>query len=97
MTVKYLVCATEERGIADANERGWTRLAYARFATPEKDDVRLVRRFVDFIPVAGTTAMMRGSDYDDGPPDIPPGRAEQWLKERASFDKFVEDGHGVWV
>lgn len=103
MTIKYLVVATEERGAADAAERGWVRLAYARFASPEKDDIRMVRRTADLIPYGGgKTQMIRGSDYEDGPavhPDRPGDieLLERWLREKESFDKFVSEGHGEWV
>lgn len=65
--VFYLVSRSEESGIAAARARGWTRIAARRFATPENDDVRLVCRLSELVPIPGGTMMLRdGEDYDPG-------------------------------
>lgn len=84
MTVKYLICATDPRGIADAIALGYTAIAINRFATPEKNDIRVVRRFHDLIPLAGVTQMIRGSDFKMNP-------------EAGEFERFVESGRGRWI
>ncbi len=96
MAVKYLISATDEQGVADAAKHGWTRIALARFATPEKDDIRLVRRFSDFTTQPGGKVLMfKSSDYEDGPSN--PDLLERWIREKEHFDRFVADGHGMWI
>ena len=95
MSIIYLVAATLERGIADAAERGWERIAMARFATPAKDDIRVIRRYTDLLPMAGKTPMLKGGDYDSGPDND--YLLEGWVREKERFDQFVTEGHGVWV
>lgn len=86
--ILYLVCADDEAGFADAAARGWTRLARSRFATQAKDDVRVVRRFSDMIPLAGKTMMIKAADFPDEP------KAES---QAALFEAFVASGSGEWV
>ncbi len=96
MTIKYLISATDEQGVADAAKHGWTRIALARFASPNKDDIRLVWRFSEFhTQPGGKVLMVKSSDYEDGPAN--PDLLERWIREKESFDRFVEDGHGEWV
>lgn len=104
----YLVAATDTQGIRDAETRGWVRLGRTRFAVPEenpgrviKDEVRVVSRLADLFPIAGGTKMLKASDYDDGPVEkIAFGRwvgVEGQIGEKEKFDRFVAEGHGVWV
>ncbi len=99
----YLVAATEAQGIKDAQARGWTRIARVRFATPapEKDDVRVVWRLDDLIPLPGGTPLIRGSDYESGPESEWEWKKwagdEQHEGEKSRFDKFVADGNGEWI
>lgn len=106
--IYYLIGATDAQGIKDAEERGWVRLARARFAVPEavptrviKDEVRVISRIADLFPIAGGTRMIRGSDYDDGPVEkIAFGRwvgVDGQVGEKEKFDRFVAEGHGKWV
>lgn len=99
--VFYLVAATEAQGIKDAEARGWSRIARSRFVTPEKDDVRVVWKLDDLIPLPGGTPMIQGSDYESGP-SSDWGMArwagdDQHEGEKARFDKFVAEGNGEWV
>lgn len=84
MTVIYLVCGTNACGVEDALAMGYTAIAINRFATPEKDDVRVVRRYHEMIPLAGVTQMIRGSDFTANP-------------EAREFVQFVESGRGRWI
>jgi hypothetical protein len=96
MTVKYLICADREQGMKDAVKRGWTCNAYARVVSPNKDDIRLVWRFSEFHTQPGGKAQMfKSSDYEDGPAN--PDLLERWIREKEAFDKFVSEGHGMWV
>ena len=103
MTIFYLVSATEAQGIKDAAERGWERIAAHRFVTLSKDDVRLIWRYASLLPMAGQTPMIKGSDYESGPPPEDRMAWERWsgegsgLGDKARFDAFVADGHGRWV
>ena len=98
MTVAYQVNAVHEVGVAEAIAKGWTQIAYSRFVTPEKHDIRLVTRANELIPMTPRTPMFRGADYDDGPPGDPEDRPVMlWLKEKAAIDKFVAESNGVWV
>jgi hypothetical protein len=95
--IAYLVCCSEERGIADCMERGWIGIARLRYVTPEKDDVRIVRRASDLVPLAGKTPMLRGSDYEDGPASDDEQAMNRWIKEKDVFDSFVASGAGEWI
>jgi hypothetical protein len=105
--IKYLVAPTQEQGLAEAWARGWTQIAANRVITPEKDDIRIIRRATDLIPYRGERALIiRSADYEDGPP-IPDetaasetyrqGLMDDWIKQKTEFDAFVEAGHGEWV
>ena len=102
MTIFYLVAATEAQGIKDAAERGWERIAAHRFVTPNKDDVRLIWRYASLLPMAGPTPMIKGSDYETGPPPEDRMAWERWagsedrMGDKARFDAFVADGYGRW-
>lgn len=81
--ILFLVCAKEAQGLIDAEARGWTRIAAWRFAGPDKDDIRVVRRFSDLGPGTPLT-LIKASDYEDNP-------------EKERFEKFVDAGHARWV
>jgi hypothetical protein len=96
--IRYLVTFSEERAVADASARGWTRIAHARFVTEGKDEYRMVRRFTDLVPIpGGKTQMVRSSDYDTAPVEYRSGDPTPWAREKAGFEGFVEQGHGEWV
>lgn len=98
MTVAYLVSAVHDAGVKEAIANGWTQIAFSRFVTPEKHDIRLVNRASELIPMAAKTPMFRGKDYEKGPPGEPEDRTVMlWAKERASIDRFVAEGNGEWV
>jgi hypothetical protein len=82
--VQFLIAATEHSGVAEARERGWTQIAFARFATPEKNDVRVVRKFSELPAVPGGPAMIRGKDFAENP-------------EAEKFEALVAEGNGAWV
>lgn len=80
----FLVCADEARGRAECLGRGWVQVGVARFFTPARDDVRVVRRFADVVLLPGGTWMMAGEDYLRNP-------------ERDAFDNLVSAGVAKWV
>ena len=81
--IMFFVCGAEPQGLIDAQERGWERIAAYRFAGPDKDDIRVVRRFSDLAP--GTPLLLiKGSDYEEN-------------EDRKKFEEFVAAGHGKWV
>jgi hypothetical protein len=101
--VLYLVAATEAQGDRDAAARGWVKIARARFVTPEpaKDDVRVVWRLDELIPLPGGTLMIKGSDYEDGSESE--WEMKRWAGndgregEKDRFDRFVAEGNGEWI
>lgn len=84
----YLVCASDAAGFADAEARGWTRIARSRFATPAKDDVRVVRRFSDMVPLPGRTPLVKAADFPAEPASG---------SQAALFAEFVAAGSGEWI
>ncbi len=75
---------------------GWTRLAAKRFATPNRDDIHLIRRMSEFTPLAGTAALMlKGPGYDEAPG--PEAAKEAWEQDKAQIEKFIADGGGKWI
>ena len=98
MKIIYLVSASLDNGVKDAREKGWTQIGYTRFVTPGRNDVRIISRSADLVPFAGQTPMLKGSDYEDGPPAKSPEYIlEAWIKNKNEFDRFVVEGNGVWV
>jgi hypothetical protein len=97
--VIYLVASTLEQGIKDAEARGAVRIARTRFAgaEPEKDDIRVINRLIDLVPMAAKTPMIQGSDYQEPPASESELALNRWLEEHEAFEKFVADGHGEWV
>jgi hypothetical protein len=63
----FLVCADEVAGCAECHERGWTQVGAARFYTPARDDVRVIRRFTDMALLPGGTWLMAGRDFAQNP------------------------------
>lgn len=81
--IRYLVCGSEAAGVADGERRGWVRVARRRFATGERDDVRVVWRFGDMVPhPSGVTEFVCGDDLDRVAPE---------------FGEFVASGRARWV
>lgn len=66
-----------------AKERGWTRLALTRYATPGKDDVRAVERPSEVMPTGGVMVFERGPGFADNP-------------HAADFEKLVATGAARW-
>lgn len=100
--IGYLVAATDPVGITDAMERGYVRVAYNRFVAgeqnAEKHDFRVIRRINDLVPLPGKTPLVRGTDYDEGPPATwGEGALNEWIKQREQFEAFVASGAGEWL
>lgn len=99
--VFYLVASTEAQGIKDAEARGWDRIARSRFVTPKKDDVRVIWKLDDLIPIPGGTPLIKGSDYESGPTsdwDMAKWIGDGYREgEKDRFDRFVADGNGEWI
>jgi hypothetical protein len=95
--IVYLVCSSIESGVKDAEARGCTRIGRTRFATPLKDDLRVVSRFIEMIPMAGMTTLIKASDFEDMPNSPSELVQERWLENHDAFEQFVADGHGQWV
>lgn len=97
--IAFLICATNEAGEGEARERGWTRIAATRYATPEKDDIRVITRADDLVlPNGAAATMIKGRDYDSGPPEAHGERATLiWERQRAEFQHVVDNGRGRWV
>jgi len=80
----FLICADEETGRRECLENGWVQAGVSRFYTSARDDVRVVRRFVDIALLAGGTWLMAGRDF--------------WLNPDADqFLGLIDGGHARWV
>jgi hypothetical protein len=80
----FLICADEETGRRECHARGWVQAGVTRFYTPERDDVRVIRRFVDIALLPGGTWLMAGKDF--------------WLNpEAGKFCGLIDGGHAQWV
>lgn len=88
----FVVSPLPASAVADwARERGWTRIGAGRFATPKRDDARVVRRMSEWVPLRGGKAMlMRGPGYET---DLPGWGAA----ERDAYKAFVAGGYGQWI
>lgn len=93
--IKFLVSLTEAGGVADANGRGWTRVARDRFATPEKDDVRVVWRLSQMPAIPGGALLVRGGDFPADPLERGEDGVYRW-PDAAAFAEFVSAGYGEW-
>lgn len=80
----FLICADEEVGRRECRERGWTQAGVSRFYTPERNDVRIVRRFVDFALLPGGTWFMAGEDFHLNP-------------SAEDFQQLVTGGQAKWL
>lgn len=95
--ITFLVASTDDRGIKDAMDRGWVRVARTRFAVARGCEVRVVRRVADLLALLGGTPMIKGSDYEDGPDGASEAGLMAWIAEKERFDEFVAQGAGFWV
>lgn len=93
--IAFLVSATDEGAVNFAAEKGWIRIAYSRFVTDNKDDIRAIRRFADLIAYPPKSLLIKGSDYEEGPKSEI--LLEGWIREKEKFDKFVSDELGEWI
>jgi hypothetical protein len=80
----FLICADEEIGRRECHARGWVQAGVTRFYTPERDDVRVIRRYVDVVLMPGGTWLMAGSDFWDNP-------------DAERFCELVSGGHANWL
>lgn len=88
--VAYLVAPTIQAGIEDGRNRaGWTQIAYTRFATEDRMDIRVIDRIRDCIPIPGGTKLYKGKSYDEA-------TNEDWADKR-QFESFIESGAGKWI
>lgn len=83
MSIIYLIARDNASGRREALRRGWKMLGYARFATDDRDDVRLVTRFSEMVPMPNLR-LVRGPDFNTHP-------------EAEDFDGFVEQGLARWM
>jgi len=82
--IKFLVVDHIPSAVPYAQERGWTQLGYARYATPERDDVRVVARMVELFSLSGGMPLVKGPGFNEN-------------RQAEDFEKLVEDGAGRWV
>lgn len=78
----YLIANDRQEGLDFAESRGWHIIAANRFATPEKDDVRLVTIYNEMMPIPSGTRMIRA--YIEHP-------------QAALFDDLVARGGATWI
>lgn len=64
--ILFLVARGHAEAVSEASRRGWVRVGYGRWATPEKADVRLVTRFSEMPAIPGAR-LVRGWGEDGHP------------------------------
>jgi hypothetical protein len=81
--IKFLVVDRNVSAIKFGLERGWTRIAAARYATPHKDDIRVVERYSELPPVGGIAVLIRGPGFNEN-------------LQAEDFEALVEKGAARW-
>jgi hypothetical protein len=83
--LRYLVVGRASDAFEYGRVRGWHRLGLARYATPERDDVRVVERAAEIFPVSGGIELIKGPGYEE-------------LEDRAeAFERLVAEGGARWI
>lgn len=82
--IYFMLCADEAVGRAECSRRGWTQVGADRFYTPQRDDVRLARRFTDIMLLPGGTWFIPGPDFPLNP-------------EARRFLHLIRTGAAKWV
>lgn len=82
--IQYLITADILAGRLYAIEkRDWRQIGVNRFITPDRHDIRLIKRFTDVTPFPTGTWFIKAPDFDSNP------NAE-------NFTKLVEQGIAQW-
>jgi hypothetical protein len=83
--LRYLVVGRAADAFEYGRVRGWHRLGLARYATPDRDDIRVVERAAEIFPVSGGIELIKGPGY------------EELGEERGlAFERLVETGGARW-
>lgn len=82
--IYFMLCADEAVGRAECSRRGWTQVGADRFYTPQRDDIRLARRFTDIMLLPGGTWFIPGPDFPLNP-------------EARRFLHLIRTGAAKWV
>ena len=61
----YFLTTDINKAVAEAAEAGWTRVAFNRWATAGRDDVRIIRRMSEFQLIPGGSYIMPARDLLD--------------------------------
>jgi hypothetical protein len=72
-----------DRACRYAAEQGWARLGAMRFATPQKDDIRVVERLSELFPGGGVMTLIRGPGFNEN-------------HHAEDFESLVEQGAARW-
>lgn len=93
----YFIAPTLTQGMEDARARGWSQIAFHRFATEtgnERYDIIVVDSLSHLNAASDKTLMVKAPSYDDGPPvDY---QKAVWEKRVVEFDEFVASGRAEW-
>lgn len=79
----YFIAESAESARSYALACGWRQIAAGRYATPEKDDIIVVRSPTELHPVPSGIKLLRGPDFASHP-------------HAAAFERFVADGAADW-
>ena len=79
----YFIAASAESARSYATMCGWRQIAAGRYATPEKDDIIVVRSPAELHPMPSGIKLFRGPDFDTHPYAV-------------AFERFVADGAADW-
>lgn len=82
--IYFFICANENAGREECRERGWVQVGADRFYTPNRDDIRLVRRFTDIVLLPGGTWFIPAKDFYDNP-------------QKDEYLKLIDLGAAQWL
>lgn len=97
--IAYLVTSNPSPNAADeyALSKKWIKVAAFRWATPERDEIRVIHRMADLALFSNGTRLIKAPDYEDGPERATEDALEAWIAEKEQFDRFVAEGAGKWI
>jgi hypothetical protein len=81
---KFLLVDQVPSAAAYAAEREWAAVGYARYITPESDEIRVAARKTDLCPTPGGLLFIAGPGFEDG-------------THALEFKQMIKDGGTRWV
>jgi hypothetical protein len=81
--IKFLIVDRGVSAVPYGLDRGWTRLAAARYATPQKDDIRVVERVAEIFSTGAAMVLIRGPGFNEN-------------IQAENFEALIEQGAARW-